>query len=224
MNIETTGNAQEEPVFFHITDQQKTTEKKLWKHKKEARKSIPNNPPVITVSCYYTKDLHNDTTIVNIAKLTKPSRVLIQQDSDPTLLYFKSKKLGLPFDEQVLLNGARCMNYSRNKKRIIVKDDKLCPQYYNDLGELGHLQVPLPGHLLKVLLQSLHGTARKQPGLFKMIEEFQQKCFFPSIATNVENWVRNCEIRFQNKRINNTRITPELVYIPEWDLGPDVFM
>ena len=51
---------------------------------------------------------------MNIAHLTKPSRILIEQDSDPTLLIFKFEMLGLPFEEQVLLNDARKMQYSRN--------------------------------------------------------------------------------------------------------------
>ena len=101
VNIESTGIAQEETVFFDPTDQQETTEKELWKRKEEARNVIPTDPPVITVSCYYANDLHRDTTIVNIAQLTKPSRILIEQDSDPTLLNFKREMLGLPFDEQI---------------------------------------------------------------------------------------------------------------------------
>ena len=129
VNIESTGIAQEEPVFFDPTDQKETTEKELWKRKEEVRNAIPNEQPVITVSCYYANDLHKDTTIVNIAQLTKPSRILIEQDSDPTLLNFKREMLGLPFDEQILLNDARYMHYSRNKKRIIIKDDILYRQY-----------------------------------------------------------------------------------------------
>ena len=224
VNIESTGIAQEEQVFPDPTDQQETTESELWKRKEEARNAIPNDPPVITVSCYYANDLHKDTTIVNIAQLTKPSRILIEQDSDPTLLNFKREMLGLPFDEQILLNDARYMNYSRNKKRIIIKDDILYRQYYNDIGEVSHLQVLLPGQLLKVLLQSLHGTAGKHPGISKMMQEIRQKYYFPSIATYVRNWVRDCEICIHDKRINNTRITPELIHIPEWDLGPEDLM
>ena len=125
VNIESTGIAQEETVFSDPTDQQDTTENELWKRKDEVRKAIPNEPPVITVSCYYANDLHKDTIIVNIAQLTKPSRILIEQNSDPTLLIFKREMLGLPFDEQILLNDARYMHYSRNKKRIIIKDDIL---------------------------------------------------------------------------------------------------
>ena len=129
--------------------------------------------------------------------------------------------LGLPFDEQILLNDARYMQYSRNKKRIIIKDDILYRQYYNDIGEVSHLQVLLPGQLLKVFLQSLHGTAGKHPGISKMMQENRQKYYFPSTATYVRKWVRDCEICIQDKRINNTRITPEFFYIPERDLGPE---
>ena len=149
VNIESTGIAREEQVYFDPTDQQGTTEKELWARKEEARNTIPNDPPVITVSCYYANDLHKDTTIVNIAQLTKPSRILIEQDSDPTLLNFKREMLGLPFDEQILLNDACYMHYSGNKKRIIIKDDTLYRQYYNDSGEVSHLQVLLPGNYSK---------------------------------------------------------------------------
>ena len=101
------------------------------------------------MSCYYANDLHKDTTIVNIAQLTKPSRILIEQDSDPALLNFKREMLGLPFDEQILLNDARYMHYSRNKKRIIIKDVILYRQYYNDIGEVSHLQAFCPDNYSK---------------------------------------------------------------------------
>ena len=91
------------------------------------------------MSRYYANDLHKDTIIVNLTQLTEPSLKLIEQDSDPTLLNFKSEMLGLPFDEQILLSDARYMHYSRNQKRIIIEDDILCRQYYNDIGEVSHL-------------------------------------------------------------------------------------
>ena len=150
VNIEFTGIAQEEPVFFDNTDQQETTEKELWKRKEEALNAIPNDPRVIAVSCYYANDLNKDTTIVKIAQLTNPSRILIEQHSDTTLLKFQRKMLVLPFDEQILINDVRYMHYSRNKKRNIIKDDILYRQYYNDLGEVSHLQVLLPRQLLEV--------------------------------------------------------------------------
>ena len=118
VNIESTGIAQEEPVFVDTTDQEQTTEKEIWTRKEKARNAIPNDPPVITVSCYYTSDPHKYTTIVNIAQLMKQSRILIEQDSDPTLLNFKREMLGLPFDEEILLN--RPTQYSRSQIWITI--------------------------------------------------------------------------------------------------------
>ena len=126
VNIESTGIGQEETVFHDTTNQQETTEKELWQCKKETRNAIKKDPPVITVSCFYANDLHKDTAFVNIAKLRKISPTLIEQYSDPTLLHFTRELLGLLFDEQILLNDARYMHYSRNKKRIIIKDVILC--------------------------------------------------------------------------------------------------
>ena len=45
-----------------------------------------------------------------MAQLTKPSPILIEQDSDPTLQNFKRELLGLAFGEQILSNGARYMH------------------------------------------------------------------------------------------------------------------
>ena len=116
------------------------------------------------------------------------------------------------------------MHYSRNEKHIIIRNDIPYRQNYNDIGEISHLQVLLHGQLLTVLLQSLHGTAGKHPGISKMMQEIRQKYYFPSIATYVRNWVRDCGICIHDKRINNTRITPELIHIREWDVGPEDLM
>ena len=148
MNIESKGTAQDELVFFDTTDQQETTEKVLWKRKKETQNTIPTEPPVITVSSFYANCLH-DTTIVNIAQLSEKKRKLIEQNLDPTLQNSKRKFLGLSVDEEFLNNDARYMHYSR-KNCIIINDDILCPQYYNDVDEVSHLQVLFSGRLLKM--------------------------------------------------------------------------
>ena len=79
VNIESTGIAQGKPVLFDNTDQREIAEKGLWKRNEEAQISITNDPPVITVSWYYANDLHKDSTIPNIAKLLKTSRILIEK-------------------------------------------------------------------------------------------------------------------------------------------------
>ena len=136
----------------------------------------------------------------------KPSRILIEQDSDPTLLNFKRELLGLPFNEQILLNDARYMHYSRNRKHIIIKDDILCWQYYNDFGEVSHLQVLLPGQLIKVLLQSLHGKAGKKPRHFKNDARNSPQVLLPfnrNIRQKLGSWLWNMHSRQTHKKHSN---------------------
>ena len=57
-----------------------------------------------------------------------------------------------------------------------------------------------------------------------MMQEIRLNYCFPSIATYIRNWVRDCKICIQDKRINNKRITPELIHIPECDLGAEDLM
>ena len=57
-----------------------------------------------------------------------------------------------------------------------------------------------------------------------MVQEIRQKGSFLSIATYVRNWVRDCEICIQDKRIKNTRSAPELFHIPERNLEPEDLM
>ena len=87
---------------------------------------------------------------------------------------FQTPLLGLPFDEQILINEVGYMQNTGNKKRIITRGDLLCRYYYNDLGEVGHSKVPPLGKLPKVLVKSLHGTAGKHPGISKKIQKIQQ--------------------------------------------------
>ena len=58
----------------------------------------------------------------------------------------------------------------------------------------------------------------------KCCQKIRQQYYFPSIATYFRNRVRDCEIRIQEKCTKNTRITPEIIHIPEWDLGPEDLM
>ena len=57
-----------------------------------------------------------------------------------------------------------------------------------------------------------------------MMQEMRQKYYFPSLATYLRNWVRDCKICIKDKRVSKTRITPELIHIPERDLGPEELM
>ena len=54
-----------------------------------------------------------------------------------------------------------------------------------------------------------------------MLHEIRQKYYYPGVAKIVKKWVQGCEICIKDKRIANASITPELLNLPEWDLGPE---
>ena len=125
----------------------------------------------------------------------------------------------LPFDQKIFATNPLYIHFSRNRNRIIIRDDILNRQYYNDVGDISHLQVLQPIQLKDTLLNSLIGEAGNHAGISKMIQEIRQKYYFPSIADHVRKWVEKSEICVQDKRIDNSQITLELISISDWDLG-----
>ena len=101
------------------------------------------------------------------------------------------------------------MQNFRNKSRTIIKDDVHCRHYYKDLAEVSQSEVHLLGQLLKVLQQSLHGTAGTHPGISNLMQEKRQKYYLPSIETFVRNWVRQFQICIQDKHISNIWTVPK---------------
>ena len=54
-----------------------------------------------------------------------------------------------------------------------------------------------------------------------MLQEIRSKYYYPGIAKLVHKWVNGCEFCIKDKRISNDQITPELLNLPEWTLGPE---
>ena len=123
--------------------------------------------------------------------------------------------------QKLLHQDARYRHYANNLERIVLKDEILTKQYFDETGNVKYHQILLPQHLLQELLKSLHGTAHKHPGISKMLQEIRQGYYYPSMAKHVKKWVEGCEQCARDKRVPNATITPELLNLPEWDLGPE---
>ena len=54
-----------------------------------------------------------------------------------------------------------------------------------------------------------------------MLIEIRQKFYYPGIAKNIKFWVQGCEYCIKDKRNPNPSITPELLILSEWDIGPE---
>ena len=133
----------------------------------------------------------------------------------------KAKLQKEEFAEEILQQDIRYKYYLNNIDRIVLKDEIVTRQYYDEIGQIKYHQILLPKHLVQELLQAIHGTAHRHPGISKMLQEIRQKYYYPGIAKHVKKRVEGCETCAKDKRAPNTVITPELLNLPEWDLGPE---
>ena len=144
----------------------------------------------------------------------KIRRLLIEKDENPVL--HNVRRQNLPTNRK----DSHCY---RKKHRIIIKNNILYRQYYNDVGHISHLQVIPPVQTENALLNSLHGEAGKLPGICESARN-QIKRYFPSIANHVKKWVKEGQDCVQAERIDNSQIASKLKSIPEWASHPEVIM
>ena len=153
-------------------------------------------------------------------RLRKTNQIIIEQSKDAVLQQLKAKILHEEYSEKVLQQDARYRHYANNLEGIVVKEEILTRQYFDETGNVKYYQILLPQDLLQEFLQSLHGTAHKHPGISKTLQEIRQRYCYPRMAKYVRNWVEGCEKCAKDKRVPDATITPELLNLPVWDLGP----
>ena len=191
----------------------------MWERKRIAKENPHNVESSITIETMSTNTVNTDTTIK--LRLNKTNQIAVEQTKDGTLVQLKAKLQKEAYSEEALLRDIRYKHYLRNADRIVLRDEVLTRQYFGETGQIKYLQILLPQHLVSTLLESLHGQAHRHPGIAKMLQEIRQKYYYPGIAKLVKRWVQGCETCAKEKRTPNTTITPELLNLPEWDLGPE---
>ena len=154
-------------------------------------------------------------------KLRRTNQILLEQSKDPILLQLKTKSQNEEYSEEILQQDIRYRHYMNNLDRIVLKDKIVTGKYCDETGQIKYHQISLPKHLLEEILQAIHGTAHRHPGISEMLQEIRQKYYYPGIAKHVKKWVEGCETCAGDKRVRNITITPEILTLPEWDLGPE---
>ena len=216
INVQSAGVSQEEQIFYTNDDDE--TEEQYWTRKETIRKNPAIDEPIVTIQTLSTNLVKQQPDIE--VRLRKTNQIIIEQSKDAVLQQLKAKLLHEEYSENLLQPDARFGHYANNLERIVLKDEILPRQYFDETGNVKYHQILLPQHLLRDLLQSLHGTAHKHPGISKMLQEIQQRYYYPSMA-KLKKWVEGCEQCARDKRVPNAIITPELLNLPEWDLGPE---
>ena len=220
VNVQSAGVSEEEQVFFIEEDNE--TDQQIWERKQQSKKGLMVPETVIQIDDITENTVEEITNFTQ--KLRRTNQILLEQSRDPILLQLKAKLQKEEYSEEILQQHIRYKNYLNNIDRIVLKDEVVTRQYYNEAGQVKYHQILLPKHLLKDLLQAVHGTAHRHPGFSKMLQEIRQKYYYTGTAKHVKKWVEECEICAKDKRVPNTVITPELLSLPEWDLGPEVAM
>ena len=217
INVRSAGMTQEEQIFYTNDDDE--TEEQYWARKEVIRKNPAFDEPTVTIQTLPTNLVkqHPDIQV----RLRKTNQIIIEQSKDAVQQQLKAKLLHEEYSENLLQQDARYRHYANNLERIVLKDEILTVQNFDETGNVKNHQILLPQHLLQELLQSLHGTAHKHPGISKTLQEIRQRYYYPSMAKHVKRWVEGCEQCAGDKRVPNATITPELLNLPEWDLGPE---
>ena len=217
VNVQSAGVSEEEQVFF--TEEDNETEEQIWERKKQSKAGLKVDETVIQIDTISENVVDEITNFTQ--KLRRTNQILLEQSKDPILLHLKAKIQNEEYSEEILQRDIRYKHYLNNLDRIVLKDEIVTRQYYDETGQIKYHQILLPKHLLKELLQAIHGTAHRHPGISKMLQEIRQKYYYPGIAKYVKKWVEGCETCARDKRVPNNTITPELLNLPEWDLGPE---
>ena len=171
VNVQSAGVSEEEQDFF--TEEDNETEEQIWERKKQTKKGLMVPETVIQIDAISENIVEEITSFTQ--KLRRTNQILLEQSKDPILLQLNAKIQEEEYFEEIWQRDIRCKYYLNNIDRIVLKDEIVTRQYYDETGQIKCHQILLPKHLVKELLQAIHGTPHRHPGISKMLQEIRQK-------------------------------------------------
>ena len=98
-----------------------------------------------------------------------------EQQNDVVLHQLHLKLQKEDYSKTISQQGSRYRHYCSQIDRFSLQEDVVTRDYYDETGDVQYRQALSPKHLVSELLQSLHGTVKKHPGISKMLYDFRQK-------------------------------------------------
>ena len=96
-------------------------------------------------NCNKTNTVHKlDQTTTRSPNLRKTNQIIIEQSKDAVLQQLKAKILHEEYSEIVLQQDARYIHYANNLERLVVKEEILTRQYFEDTENVKNHQILLP--------------------------------------------------------------------------------
>ena len=183
VNVQSAGVSEEEQVFF--TEEDNETEEQIWERKRQSKAALKVAETVIQIDAISENVVEEITNFTQ--KLHRTNQILLEQSKDPILLQLKAKIQNEEQSEEILQQDIRYRHYLNNLDQKVLKDEIVTRKYYDETGQINYHQILLPKHLLKELLQAIHDTAHRHPGISKMLHEIRQKYYYPGMAKHVKN-------------------------------------
>ena len=140
-----TGVAKEEKIFFTEDDDER--EQEMWERKQRAKHNPATAESIITIETMTTN--FNNTDITIKTRLSRTNPIAAEQTNNGTLVHFEAKILKEDYsEEEVPQHAARYTYYLGNTARIVLRDEVLTRQYFDETGQIKYYQILLPQHLV----------------------------------------------------------------------------
>ena len=165
VNVQSAGVSEEEQVFF--TEEDNETEEQVWERKRPSKAGLKVTETVIQTDAISENVVEEITNFTQ--KLRRTYQILLEQSKDLILLQLKTKIQNKEYSEEILQQDNRYRHYLNNLDRIVLKDEIVTCQYYDETGQVKYHEILLPKRLLKEFLQAMHGTAHRHPGISKRL-------------------------------------------------------
>ena len=199
VNLQSTDVADEGQLFL-LPEETIETEEEIQPQKEQAQQNARNkNTTKIKLSTIET---------YTFGAIKEDARIRVEQDVDLVFEAIKRRVVCEKYDKHLLQIDPKERHLLVHENRLIVKDGIIMRKYYGECGQITHLQILIPEHLITDFLKAFHGQMGKHPRITKMIQECRSNHYYPGLAKRIKQWVLKCQDCIKYKRICNNQIRP----------------
>ena len=183
MTTSSSDVADEEQYFITHADNSNESEEQTLQGKEQSKHNAKQwaakeESPVLKTSVKEFTKSDGNTTSYSMKGIKANAGIRVEQDTDFVLKSVKSKVLGQPHDEVLMITDSRYKNCKANENRIIPKDGVLFRKYFGETDSVKYYQSLIPKQLVNEVPRSLYGEFGKHPGSSKTIIAYREKIFF----------------------------------------------
>ena len=118
------------PLWNAFTEEDNETDEQIWERKKQSKTGLKVPYTVIQIDAISGNNV--DETKNFTQKWRRTNQIILEQSKDPILPQLKAQIQKVEYFEAILLQDIRFKHYLNNFDRIIIKDEVVTSQYYDE--------------------------------------------------------------------------------------------